>query len=663
MRTSIAGAAILLAGAGASTAAALTSGNNLALSGSDTLYEVTQTVLSTCSGVFPTFGTKGISYLGGGSGVGLTQMQNGVQEIAPMSRAMKNSEYCSLTPDNAAALMVGLDGVAIVTNKTQSCSTSAVNNVGNGTFNIQTGGTGAVTGSYSLSASLGASIDALRVLFMGIEQTGTTGSANFGCGTDLRKSLIKNWRNLFTTACAGGSTHCPAGLSHAWRRPDVSGTTDAFVGVLTTTAGASRGLGTMDFVPAGAAQKINPFCNTFDAVDPAHPANYLNATATLSDGVTTTPLSDGRVNDQSDHDPVRTACDANDLVCGADGTLGVVLPVFIPDNGYPVAEMYPPTDCGLSCVLTPIITGGALPIGVKCPNGTNPIAGRCFVPYVEPVNKDPRCRVTDATTRCFGTVGAVDGRVYNQPLIVLSSEVPAGLRFAGATYQFGVDRNNRILNGSFYRMHMLGASSYNTRAVDTNYTGICNQTDDTGQIGCLADADDCSMGFAGREASRIYPGAGGIPPLDSLKALAVDGTAPYSTTSDINANLTDLLTGAGTPYKIARRLYVNAGPGGAAFNTLPGQANPPTSGEAMLAKCFSKDSLVGAAITANGYVAIPSTSGGVQCLDYDQTKATAQPAVNVVGAGNVALPGCATAGATANGCTGVTTANGWLFGS
>ena len=56
--------------------------------------------------------------------------------------------------------------------------------------------------------------------------------ANFGCGTDLRKSLIKNWRNLFTTACPGGSAHCPAGLTHAWRRPDVSGTTDAFQGVL-----------------------------------------------------------------------------------------------------------------------------------------------------------------------------------------------------------------------------------------------------------------------------------------------------------------------------------------------------------------------------------------------------------------------------------------------
>ena len=115
-------------------------------------------------------------------------------------------------------------------------------------------------------------------------------------------------------------------------------------------------------------------------------------------------------------------------------------------------------------------------------------------------------------------------------------------------------------------------------------------------------------------------------------------------------------------YPIARRLYLNAGPGGASFNGLPGQANPPTRGEAMLAKCFSQDSLVGAAINANGYLSIPAANGGVQCLDYDQTKSTTQPPVNVPGGGNVALPGCGVAGATANGCAGVTTANGWRFG-
>jgi hypothetical protein len=673
MRTSIAGAIVLLAGAGATTAAAVTTGNNIALNGSDTLYEVTKLVISSCEGVYPNpngFATKGITYVGGGSGVGAGQMalQN-KQEIAPMSRALQSGEFCTLNPDMAASMMIGLDGVAIVAATTSTCSasTASLNGVGKSSIDIYPGGVvaGAPSGSYVLDGGAtsvgGASIDALRVLFMGIDNTGVTSGTNFGCGTDLRKSLIKSWNNLFNTACAAGAGHCPNGLTHAWRRPDVSGTTDAFVGILTAVNGASRGLGTMNNVPTKKSQKINPFCNTFDAVDPQHPISYLNQTATLADEITTTALSNGRVNDQNDLDPVRTACGActdaahcADMVCGKDGTLGVVLPIFLPDAApnYPVSEIYPTTDCSGSCVLTPVITGSALPPGFKCPNNTNPIAGRCFLPYIESVAKDPRCRVTDPTIRCFGTTGSNDGRVWNQPLVVLSSEVPAALRFAGATYQYGVDRNNRLMAGSFYRMHQLGPSAYNARPVAGSYSGTCQQTDDTGQIGCLADADDCSMGYAAREAARTFPGN----TADELKALKVNTIAPFP-----DSNVTNLLVGSGSIYPLSRRLYVAAGPGGATFNTLPGQANPPTSGEAMLAKCFSQDSLVGAALTANGFIPIPATSGGVQCLDYDQTKSQTQPLVNVPGAGNIALPGCAAA-ANADGCSGVTTANGWRFG-
>ena len=47
-----------------------------------------------------------------------------------MSRALKSGEFCSLTPQFAADLLVGIDGVAIVTSKSSSCSTSTVNQVG-----------------------------------------------------------------------------------------------------------------------------------------------------------------------------------------------------------------------------------------------------------------------------------------------------------------------------------------------------------------------------------------------------------------------------------------------------------------------------------------------------------------------------------------------------
>src|SRR5262252_2107141 len=104
MRTSMIGAALLLAGAGAAglaAAAADTNGSGLALNGSDTLFDVTTSVISTCSTQgFNTDNTGGDTYKGGGSGVGAGQMVglSGVaqQSISPMSRALKNSEFCSI---------------------------------------------------------------------------------------------------------------------------------------------------------------------------------------------------------------------------------------------------------------------------------------------------------------------------------------------------------------------------------------------------------------------------------------------------------------------------------------------------------------------------------------------------------------------------------------
>jgi ABC-type phosphate transport system substrate-binding protein len=646
MRTSIAGAAILLAGVGATTAAAVTSGNNLKLNGSDTLFDVTNDVITACGTQFPGgtgFATKGITYEGGGSGVGAGQMGLGTQEIAPMSRGLKSGEFCSLTPQNAADLLVGIDGVAIVTSKSSSCSTGTVNQVGKATF-----------GGYTLGATgIPASIDALRLLYMGLDHTGAR-----DCNSTVRKTLIQNWTNLFTTdpSCGGGDAHCTSGITHAWRRSDASGTTDGFVGVLTAVQGAGLALGTMSTAPVAAAQKVDPFCNSFEANDTNHQPQYLDGTALLSDGVTKTPLSDGRVNDMSDHDPIRTPCDVNDTVCsnttGQD--LGVVQVVFIPDVAYPTAELFPTTACSGSCALTPVIAGTSLPTGYKCPNGTNPIAGRCWVPVVDTTGKDPRCVVTDSTTRCFGTPSGLDGRLWNQNVMVLSTELPTAYRFAGATYQVGIDRNNRLLNGSFFREHMQTPSSYNTRAVDASYKGTCLENDDTSQIGCLVDADDCSVGYAGREASRTYPGPGAVaggPPLDANKALNVDGVTPFTPNA-----LTNLVASSGTVYELARRLYLATGPAGVGFAGLPAG-----SGEQMLAQCFSKDSLVGPAISAHGYLPIPSGSGGVQCLDYPETKSTTQPLVNVQGTGNIALPGCGATGNT-DACAGVDNAHGFLFG-
>ena len=62
MKRSTAGIGILLVGAGAANLAAAvdTTGSNIALNGSDTLFDVTQSVLASCNTAFADFSTQGI---------------------------------------------------------------------------------------------------------------------------------------------------------------------------------------------------------------------------------------------------------------------------------------------------------------------------------------------------------------------------------------------------------------------------------------------------------------------------------------------------------------------------------------------------------------------------------------------------------------------------
>jgi hypothetical protein len=666
MRTSIVGAAFLLVGAGAATVAALdTTGNNLALNGSDTLFDVTTDVLASCKLQFPDFAANKITYKGGGSGVGAAQMQGDIQQVSPMSRALKNTEYCppggnvvsgALVggPGLTADLLVGIDGVAIVANTVNSCSGTAPNGFGASTaFAVTADGTttgGAPATCPGCDASnnytFADSFDALKVLYFGLMNNGT-----YDCASPVRKTMIKQWKNLFSTDCGGstgpGDTTCSAGLTHAWRRSDLAGTTDAFVNILNP---AGRGVGTLPNLN-GSAQKINPFCNTPDATS----------------GV----KSWGGAGDFTDADPIRTACGAAgtiDGVCGFTGKkagdtspgsfvgdLGVVLPVLIPDGTVSLpADLYPPNvACTNSCVLVAPIRGNQLPNGYKCPDGTSTVGGSCFMPAL---NNDPRC-IAGNHAQCAGASGRPDGRRYNLVQVVPSSQVPAASR-APTAFQFAYDINSvpistaanpianpRFMTASFFRIHSNTAGASNVPVTGT--TGLCQENDDTSQIGCLVDSDPCSVGYAGREAAKLYPGTGSPPAgvLAQNKALSINGVTPY-TPATINANpneaLLNLLNTTSGPtepfYPLSRRLF---------FATNYGFGNLLT-GEKELASCYADSAIVEPIITNHGFVAVPN---GVECLDYPEELATTStPAPNTRGAGALpALGGCGP-------CTGFTSA-------
>ena len=708
MRTSTVSAAFLLVGAGAAALAAVEpgGGNNLVLNGSDTLFDVTKAVIASCGTPKPADGGPAngmgfldfvgdhISYLGGGSGVGAGQMGLGLQELSPMSRAMKNSEYCTpgataagegAAAANSEALLVGIDGVAITANQTNSCAASTGVATGLGAASFAVTGTCAgcdASGNYTLGGSTNASIyvgqpsfDALAIIYFGL-----THDNFYDCSGNVRKSLIKNWGALFNASCAG-SGNCPNGLTHAWRRSDLSGTTDAFVSVLlpsgtftngsaTNGKGAAEtdatgaplsdlncagsdnvtlgqcketiGIGTLSNVPAGKAKKSNPFCNSADA-------NSAVPTATPP---VSAALSFGGSSDFSDLDPIRTACVAKDGVCEAfktpaarfAGDLGVVLPILLPDATVTVStDLYPVPKCGAACALIPIARTAAIPSTFRCPSGGKPFAGNCYMPVVAQSSPpDPRCIASQSQT-CIDTVGQRDGRTYNQ--VTIAESAAAGTKNAGGTYQFAFDANNRFMSGSFYRVRSTPlADSTNTGS------GICQQNDDTSQIGCLTDADTCSIGYAGRESAQSFPDTG-APTSAPLKALALNGGSgfvpPFAPTSaaqpDADLFLENLLTAGQTVYPLARRLYVA---------TQYGFGSNMAGGEKELAQCYATNGIVTPAITGNGFVAVPANNGhsaGVECIDYKENGASnASPAPNVQGPGAVALPGCALATITTN---------------
>jgi hypothetical protein len=686
MRTSMVGAVFLLAGAGAATTAAAvgtdTTGSGVSaaspfhLNGSDTLHDVTVDVINGCNGTFSDFNSKFLTYDGGGSGVGAGQLGQGAQALAPMSRALKpgaGGEYCAVaaqvystgtvtsSPSLTEALLVGIDGVAIAANTTNSCSSSSATQFGATSgfqvFNDGLTGTpatcpGCSGTTYTFGDTSGTiysgqpSFDALAVLYFGLTHDGT-----YNCASPVRKSLIKNWNNLFTGGCAAGKGNCPNGLSHAWRRSDLSGTTDAFVSVLNppnNSAGFSVGIGTLSTVPVGASQKSNPFCNSVDQTG------------------TTIVKSFGGSSDFSDNDPVRTNCAApetavpppldssgnptlstnTDDVCEAfknfatsqkvvGGDIGVVVPILVPDEvTQNTAEWYPSVPCSGSCTLVQVAKN--LPAGFLCPNGLKPYATQCFMPFAGSAsNPDPRC-VSGPNNTCVDTVGKRDGREYNLVTIVAGSEIQnstikkIALDFAGGPFQFALDANIRLLTGSYYRMRSVNGADPTNATTPPTGTGICQENDDTSQIGCLVDSDKCSVGFAGRKAASAFsdtPGPGG---QSALKALSVNGTPPFTPGGNQDLALQNLLQPTGTTplYPLARRLYVS---------TLYGWDNL-QGGEKELAECYGNSTTVGGHITDEGFVAVP---GGIQCLDYPETaSASISPLPNVQGVGSVALGGC-----------------------
>jgi hypothetical protein len=596
MRTKIARATFLLVGAGASTVWAAngpdTTGNNIALQGSDTLEEVTKAVLTdpTCAASLTGLG---ISYAGGGSGTGETAMSTvpPTQMVAPMSRFFNTGAGVCAKGPTAQGLVIGLDGLAMVASQKngQAACGGALAASGSFTYTDASNTTQTYTLSESAPGAGDAWRDVLKLVYLGKDHTGAT-----DCSGAIRKGLVANWAALFQGgACASGT--CTLGLKHAYRRGDASGTTDVFLSSL-----GIGGLASAQIAQTGA--KANPFCNAFGL------GNIY-----------------GGVSDYRDLDPLRVTCEtvkdasgnlvAGDQVCsrnngltatgpvGTPGTLGLVQVIEIPTN-LSVAQMYTTALCdsGKFATALPKAAGdpAALP-SPPCPNGGPLTLGRCYQPYIDLGGgaKNFNCVARVNPVQGIARNGMTDGRAYNLWVKDSSGKIlkdgftvpsdPANFPTNPATTQ-------RLVTGAFFRTHMSVVASGGGTS--------CQLSDSTAQIGCLTQADPCTVGFAGREAAT-----------GTSVALSVNGV------TDDEVNIVKLLAPSGSSdfasrYPMSRKLF---------FNSLQGFANLfPGSGEAALAKCFATNAIVDPIVSSHNFIPMSHTkaynsAGSIFCQDFDET--------------------------------------------
>ena len=605
-------ATFLAVGAGSAGVSALD------LKGSDTLKEFTLSVIN--AAVCP--GATSLVYIGGGSGAGESAMTTNpvTQAVAPMSRFL---QVGGATPNLAEGVAFAADGITIVASKAHAaCDPNATSGTG---CTAQAGGlrqSGTLNnGAYTIgTAAVAGWRDVLRLVFFGLSNsTGanpnpTAATPLRDCASAARTDLVNNYGNLFQDAACGtgGCTQ----LTHAWRRDNLSGTTDVF-----------REL---------TSAKAYPFCSNRFAVDSTASVTYPTV---LSTGA---PLFDDAY---QDFDPIRRPCVGGssgqgaflpaptnngtvqppfpsaiaEQVCGPRGTLGLVLPVRAPvgiSGEITVTDAFPTKPClrgSFNFGPAPKVPGSATR-DTLCPNGDVPLgnvaadynpatgqvvgsSGLCLIPAA--ADGDSQCingrnnlpAVIDPPNPALV---ATDGRVYNLHMYGPGST---------PTYKVDVEVGktpasnvNRQIVGDFARIHSTRTLiAAGPTCPGTSGSGrCCDKFDSTDQIGCLSDADACSIGFSGRTA------------LD--QTLVTSGT----TETVFGASLAGIGNRqeciANVTYPLARKVFINS---------IPGFENA-TAAEKALAACFSGNVSGGATqfaslLSAGGLFPI---AGGPACQTF-----------------------------------------------
>jgi hypothetical protein len=572
-------------------------------------------------------------------------MTAGNQQVAPMSRFL-NSGACTGAvnrPAQSDALVVGLDGISLVGSRTTTASAACngdANTACDDTFEPNTGAAyNATVNGYIFNGWR----DVLRVLLAGFDHSSVASGTNAAawaardCNSAIRQAVANNYGNFFENKCAAAAgetttTVCTQ-IRHVFRRDDFSGTTDTMVGLLNLPA----------IVQPSSAQPTGatPFCN---AVRPAFvfpdpkPTCLVPPDATWDPTILPTATNLGACTRETgvyrstmqDNDPIRRTCAANEQVCSHSKDLGLVLTMNDVPEPAPRsnADRYNATACsfGTFTSATPpeifdaitqrqqicanLVTGAKIKL---CPNGDvcTPTGG-CNVPAIAasaagPIN--PQClasvlQAPGAPASLTGVPlihpagpGVAEGRAFNQHLYVLQGT-------AGA-YQTNGFTPGLPVTGAYYRIHT-------TRSLNPVTNRTCQFDDMTTQIGCLAEASPCSIGYAGR---------GALGPNPNVDAIKLNKQSPV-----------DFCIQSHFLYPLSRKLYLS---------TLVGFGNVETQ-ELQLVGCetdldqpnaalgATPGGLVTSNIVAAGFLPIPTfvNNGKPFCEDFNESALCGAPLNN-----------------------------------
>lgn len=626
MKKTLASASFLVA----ATSAMIVSAAPPDLQGSDTLEEYTSDLVSTnCRGAtnlkINSAAGGFLRYVGGGSGTASGAMTASFaaptttsQVAGPMSRAFNAAECTAANnPASAQGLVVGLDGVVVVGDDTASstCGRSA-----------------GVAGMANLPVATASWKAQLTLLYTGEGVSGAS-DINRNCNTAARQTLAGSYASLFEGGTCT-STACTT-IKHAYRRGDVSGTTDTFLNLI----GAPAVVRT----PAGTGP------------------------------VTATPFCNGLENE--DRDPLRRPCSQEEQVCEFDGTLGLVLPIVVPTASNNLSDLFnagnaagvnadpavngdvepfgsfaltraPACTAAPKAVVdasNPASVASATAVGLNLPTGAafpNDLRCDCRFPVPESytaIGLAPNPAFTWNKRfggKCFGTAhpnpsgGNRYGVLNGDNGATDNSPTPWGNRFpqsgknrccrTGSPLTF-YKQDPRLMNlvvrnpidtagpgtclgglpsgagcptPAFYRIHstkfglsVVGIPSQQPADV------VCQDTDATRTIGCLVQAPGglslpettCSVGYAGREAgfATVVGAIEGTP-------FAVGGAPP--SVQAIQARIDSTL--APTPYPLSRLLFYNSliGFGTGVLANNPAGASNYAEAQYDLFKCMADQS-------------------------------------------------------------------------